>query len=71
MDEHFHTWLSHQGPIEIKLFGFNVVSRVANASLTTKAFDANFMHKGGWYVNNQIPYESTLVNALNWTYIHL
>ncbi len=36
MDEHFHTWLGHQGPIEIKLFGFNVVSKVANASLTIK-----------------------------------
>jgi hypothetical protein len=36
MDEHFHTWLGHQGPIEIRLFGFNVVSRVTNASLTTQ-----------------------------------
>jgi hypothetical protein len=36
MDEHFHTWLGHQGLIEIRLFAFNVVSRVANASLTTK-----------------------------------
>jgi hypothetical protein len=36
MDEHFHVWLGHQGPIVLKLFGFNVVSRVANASLTTK-----------------------------------
>jgi hypothetical protein len=35
-----------------------------------KTFDANFMHKGGWYVYNQIPYESTLVNALNWICIH-
>jgi hypothetical protein len=39
--------------------------------LDNKTFDVNFMHKGGWYVNNQIPCESTLVNALNWTYIHL
>jgi hypothetical protein len=36
MDEHFHIWLGHQCPIEIRLFGFNVVSKVANKSLTTK-----------------------------------
>ncbi len=36
MDEHFHTWLGHQGPIEIRLFGFNVVLGVTNASLKTK-----------------------------------